>query len=222
MKTVLILTVLCFFPYLARADSTSSLQADTDIFPANCKNPSVPDISGWEMTQWSRIEFRLSDYTVAYLGLDVEHRTYRNPDSGESMKVFSRHIPFIPSRPKQTNERVIVDVATELYVQKDEEDRLGKLDKKMDPFLYVYWRVRANPRNGNDMLDGDVNIWFMPSDGSCHFFQNELINIQFMTENMGEGKPRNVFVGVQYQIGEAYHILKVDRRDVAHLMNGGR
>jgi len=43
-----------------------------------------------------------------------------------------------------------------------------------------------------------------------------------MTENVGNGKPRNVFVGVRYRIGDVYHILKVDRRDVANLMNGGR
>jgi len=214
MKTVLILAVLCFYPYLARAD--------TDIFPANCESPSVPDISNWEVVRQSRIEFRLSDETVAYLGLDIEHEIYRNPDSGEFMKVFSRHIPLILSRPKQTDERVIEDVATALYVQKDEEDRLAELGSKMDPFLYVYWRVQKNSRNENDMLDGDVNIWFMPSDGSCRFFQNEPVDIQFMTENVGNGKPRNVFVGVRYRIGDVYHILKVDRRDVANLMNGGR
>ncbi len=199
----------CFYPYLARAD--------TNTFPANCSVP-VPDISGWEVTQQSRIAFRLSDQTVAYLGLDVEQRIYRNPDSGESMQVFNRHIPFIPSRPKQTNERLISEVATALYVQKDEEDRLVELHKKIDPFLYVYWRVQKNPRNGNDMLDGDVNIWFMPSSGECHFAQNKPIGIQFMSENIGNGKSHNVFVGVKYQIGGVYHILKVDRRDVANLM----
>ncbi|MBI4158477.1 MAG: hypothetical protein HY505_02575 [Candidatus Yanofskybacteria bacterium] len=210
MKTVLlVLIVFCFCPYLARGD--------TDIFPASCSVP-VPDISGWEVGQTSRIEFRLSDETVAYLGLDVEHRTYRNPDSGEFMKVFSRHIPLIPSRPKQTNERVIADVATELYVQKDEKDRLGELNKKMDSFLYVYWRIQKNSRNGNDMLDGDVDIWFTSFDGSCHFMQNEPIGIQFLSENVGNGKPRNVFVGVKYQVGDVYHILKIDRRDVSDLM----
>ena len=231
----------CFYPYLARAD--------TKIFPANCESSPVPDISGWEVDQTSRIEFRLSDETVAYLGVDIEHKTYRDLNSGEFMKVFSRHIPFIPSRPKQTDERVIEDVVTELYVQKDEEDRLGELEGKMDPFLYVYWRVRENPRNGNDILDGDVDIWFMPSDGSCRFFQNEPVDIQFMTESVGNGTPRNVFVGVIYKFEICkdknniddesrgyknknscpedekevfYHILKVDRRDVAYLAEGGR
>lgn len=215
MKRILVFLAVCFCPYLAWADT--SVVSFSNPFPANCSVP-VPDISGWEVTQQSRIEFRLSDWSVAYLGMDVEHRTYRNLNSGEFVEVFSRHIPFIPSRPKQTNERVISDVATTLYVRKDEEDRLGELDEKMDQFLYVYWRVRENPRNGNDMLDGDVNIWFMPFDGSCHFIQNEPVDIQFMTENMGNGKPRNVFVGVQYQIGEIYHILKVDRRNVVNLM----
>jgi len=213
-KALLALVIFCFCPYLARAD--------TKIFPANCENPPVFDISNWETVKTSRVEFRISDQIVAYLGLDVEHRIYRNLDSGESLEVFSRHTPFIPSRSKQMDGQMINEVATMLYVQKDEEDRLGELEGKADPFLYVYWRIQKNSRNGNDMLNGDVNIWFMPSDGSCRFFKNELIKVQFLSEKVGDGQPRNIFVGVRYQIGEAYHLLKVDRRDVEHLMNGGR
>jgi len=237
MKTALLtLTIFCFWSHFARGEpvesvrgepahlgpieQVESIRIDTDIFPMNC-SVSVPDISEWEVSQTSRIGFRLSGETVSYLGVDIEHTTYHNPDSGEFMKVFNRHIPLILSSPKQTNERVISDVATAIYVQKDEEDRFDEIGKKMDPFLYVYWLVRENPRNGNDMLDSDVDIWFMPPDGSCRFFQNEPIKVRFLTENIGNGKARNVLVGVQYQIGGVYHILKVDRRDVVHLMEGG-
>src|SRR3989338_7947436 len=209
MKTVLILAVLCFFPYLARAD--------TEIFPANCSVP-VPDITGWEITRQSRIEFRLSDQTVAYLGLDIERSTYRNPDSGEFMQVIRRHTPATFAQPKQENDRLLGEMVEVFYAEKDMKDLLDALEKKTDSFLYVYWRIRTNPRNGNDVLDGDVNIWFMPPGGECRFVQNEPIGVQFMTEHIGNGKPRNVFVGVKYQVGDVYHILKVDRRDVANLM----
>lgn len=208
-KTALAAILIIFLPSLARAD--------TNTFPANCSVP-VPNISDWEAIQQSQIEFRLSNQAVAFLGLVVESKTYRNSHSGEIIKVFSRHIPMIFAEQKQDDERLLEEAVALFYAEKEKNDLLAKLKEKIDPLLYVYWRIRINPRNGNDMLDGDVNIWFMSSDGSCQFSQNKKIGIQFMTENVGNGQSRNVFVGVKYQIDGAYHILKVDRRDVANLM----
>lgn len=227
-KGLVLALVFCFYPYFVRGEPVESVFVGTPKkFPANCESPPVPDISGWEVTRQSRIEFRISDMATAYLGLDVERKIYHDTDSGEFMEVFSRHIPLIPSRQKIPDNRLVREVVALERVRQEEENRLAELEKETDVFLYIYWRVRTNPNNGNDALDGDVNIWFMPSDGSCRFFQNELVDIQFMTENMGDpeklrngagGKPRNVFVGVKYQISGVYHILKVDRRDVANLM----
>lgn len=209
IKTALVVVLIVFLPYLAIAD--------TNTFPANCSVP-VPDISGWETNQQSQIEFRLSNQAIAFLGLVVESKTYRNPHSGETIMVFNRHTPMIFAEQKEENERLLEEAVILFYAEKEKNDLLSKLKERIDPLLYVYWRIQENPRNGNDMLDGDVNIWFMPSDGSCQFSQNKEIGIQFMTENIGNGRSRNVFMGVKYQIDGAYHILEVDRRDVANLM----
>lgn len=205
------LFVFCFCPYFARAD--------TNTFPANC-SPTAPDISGWEVVQPSRTEFRISDRAIAYLGLAVEYTDYKNPlNSGEFVRVISRHIPLIPEQ-KEINERVILDVATTLYNQKEEQERLDKLEKESDSILFMRWRTQEDPLMGRGQRDGDVDLWFLKSSGECLVAKNEKVAIQFLTENVDNGKPRNIFVGVKYQIGDVYHILKVDRRDVLLLMNG--
>ena len=209
--SILALSIFCFFPYMARADTP---------FPANCANP-VPDISGWETVSASRIDFRLSDNAAVYLGLAVEYADYRNPLSrGEFIRVVSRHVPFIPVRQTNPNERSFFETNTASYVQKEERDGLSELDKKTDPILYVRWRTNKEPRTGKDMRGGDVDIWFLKQNGECLIAQNEEVGTQFLTENVGNGKPHNVFVGVKYRVGKAYHILKVNRADVVQLTEG--
>ena len=239
MKTaILVLIVFCFCPYFARGELArpelvervesargelvESARADTGVFPANCSSP-VPDISGWTIAQTSRIEFRLSDEVVAYLGLAIEYSEYSNPsDPGESILVVSRHVPMVFQKQKPTNDQLFREVATALYTQKEEQDRLAELDKKTDPILYIKWRTKKNPRTMGDKKDGDINIWFLRSTGECGLVQNKRVGVEFLTENVGNGKPRNVFVGVKYQVGDSYHILKVDRNDVVRFFEGGK
>ena len=95
--------------------------------------------------------------------------------------------------------------------------RLSEIAKKTDPILYLHWRTKENSRTGRDMKDGDTNIWFLQSSGKCLTAQNERVGVQFVTENVDNGKLRNVSVGVKYQVGDAYHILKIDRRDLLRL-----
>lgn len=194
MRTVLLALILfCFCPYIARAD--------TKPFPANCSVP-VPDTSGWKTIQSSRIEFRLSDYAAAYLGLDIVYMEYRNPlNDREFVRVISQHIPLIPEQ-KKLNDRVISDVVTTLYTRKEEQDRLSELATRTDFVLFVQWRTKENPRTRQNQLDDDVgvNVWFHNFDGGCLVVKNEKVRTQFLTENIGEGKSINVFVGVQYSI----------------------
>jgi len=201
--------VFCLCPHLARAD--------TDPFPANCSIPA-PDISGWTVVQTSRVEFRISDETAAYLGLDVEYMRYRNPaDPGEFVQIISRHVPGIFSEQRPTDERLFSQAVAIYYTQKDREDFFSEIAKKTDPILYLHWRTKENSRTGRDMKDGDTNIWFLQSSGKCLTAQNERVGVQFVTENVDNGKLRNVSVGVKYQVGDAYHILKIDRRDLLRL-----
>lgn len=226
---LLILLAFCFYPYFARGEPIESARADTDMlavsqvesFPANC-SVSAPDITGWETVRTSRIEFRLSDYAAAYLGLDIEYAEYRNPlNSREFIRVISRHTPLISVQNK-LNERVILDAATTLYNQKEEQDRFNKLEKEIDSILFMRWGTKENPRTGKDMQDGDIDLWFLKSSGECLVAKNKKLGEQFLTENVGDGKPKNVFVGVKYRIGDVYHILKVNRGDILLLTNGDK
>lgn len=222
MKTALLaLFILYFCPYLARADTEVLAVSKVEPFPTNCSVPA-PDVSGWKVTRTSRIEFRFSDYAAAYLGLDIEYTEYRNPlNTREFVRVVSRHIPLIPEQ-KKIDDRIIFDAATVLYTKKEEQGRLIKLGKETDLVFFIRWEIKESPHAEQDQLDDDagVNVWFHKSDGGCLVAKNEKVRTQFLTENIGDGRPRNVFVGVKYQVGDVYHILKVDRRDVLLLTNG--
>lgn len=218
MKTLLLAVAVLLYPYFARAHIDILEMNKFKPFPENCPNP-IPDVSGWEVIGKSRIEFRLSDEALAYLGLDIEYTILRNPNSGESMQIISRHRSRMFARQKVEDNRKFAQVAASLYADRDEQEMFAELEKELDPILYIYWIVGKNPATEERTKDGDTNTWFMSSDGSCLFTQNKKVGVQFLSENVGNGKPRNVFVGVKYQIGDVYHILKINRRDVLTIMN---
>ena len=220
MARIFALALTAFFlcPFLARGEPFSGqlpanepfASSQLKSFPANCQGPSIPDINGWKTGRKSRIEFRLSNETVAYLGSDIEYLNPFNP--GEVLRVVSRHVPGVFFAKKSTNDRLFREVVTSLYSAKDREEFFKTVDKKIDPILYAHWRTVKNPRTGEEMLAGDVDIWFLKSDGECLVAKNEKIKTQFLSENVGNGKPRNILSGAKYQIGDAYHILEVDPR----------
>ncbi|MDP3696693.1 MAG: hypothetical protein Q8R55_01520 [Candidatus Taylorbacteria bacterium] len=211
-----VIAISFFCPYFARADSTGSPQANTAQLTAS-SNPSVPNVSGWTVLSTSRIELRVSDDTVAYIGLEAEYSNPANPR--EFVRVIRRHIPLIISKRKQQNERLLSEMVVVFYTQKEEQDRLKEVSDKSDPILYVQWRTKKNPRTGNDMQDGDANIWFLRSSGDWLLTHNERIEVEFLSENVGNGEPHNVFSGMKYRVGNAYHIIRVDRNDLIKLFD---
>ncbi|MBI2674547.1 MAG: hypothetical protein HYX22_02320 [Candidatus Yanofskybacteria bacterium] len=222
MRKGLVLALIVFFfcTNFARADTPPAVSLSKP-FPANCSVP-IPDMSNWPIIRKTRVEFRISDETPAYLGAAIEYKNYRgSADFGEFIQMFGRHTPFIPQRQKP-DEQSFFQTAAFLYAQQEEETTLRQLDKQIDPILYIRWRVKTDQRVNGDKLDADVDVWFLQSNGRCLFAQNEKISIQLLTESMGDGESRNVFAGVRYKIDDLSHILKADRRDIANLMNGGR
>lgn len=216
---ILIFAIIGFYPYLARAGSTSSPQADTNPLVVSVSNPPIPDISSWTVVNMLRIDFRISDNVPAYIGLEIE---YNNPaDPREFVQVIRRHIPLILSKPKRSDRRLLSEMADVFYNQREEQDRLKENSDKSDPVAYIRWQIRKDPNTGRDALDGDVDIWFMPPDGDWRFVKNEKKVVEFLTENVGNGKPHNIFSGIKYQIGDVYHMLKVARSDILRVLEGG-
>ncbi len=205
--TLIVIVISLFCPYFARADTAQSAQ-----------NPPIPDIAGWPVFSMSRTALNISDVTVAYVGLEI---TYRNPDDlKEFVKVTYRHISFITSKQSKPNARLLSEMVTVFYIQKEEQDRLVEVSKKSDPIIYTRWRVKKNPHNGNDMQDGDFDVWFLSPKGDWPFVKNQNVEIEFMTENVGNGTPHNVFSGMKYQVGDLYHIIRIDRNDLLKLFQG--
>lgn len=219
-----VLTVLSFSPYLARAGTDLSDGVQLASGSSSPKLP-IPDISTWTIVSISRTELRVSDITVAYLCLEVEYNNPNNPR--EFVRVISRHTPLIISKQKLGEGRLFSEIIVVFYAKKEEQDRLTEIVSKSDPLIYTWWRTKRNSDTGTDMQDGDVNIWFLQSDGNWSSFRNKKINIEFLTENIGNGKPHNVFTGMKYQIkddafGDFYHIVRVDRDDLAKLFKEDR
>lgn len=182
-------------------------------------DPSIPKIDGWNVVGMSRIELRVTDETVVYLGFIVE---YSNPnDSREFVRVTRRHIPLPISKPKLTDGR-FSEASIATYVQKEEQDLLTAKTLESDPIIYIQWRTKENQRTKRDMLDGDVNIHFMSPDGNWHFSLNDKEVVEFLTENVVNGETHNVFSGMMYKVKDYYHILRVDRDVLAKLLEGGK
>lgn len=209
MKRFIALTVVVvslFCPYFARAD-TAQLATNS--------NPPTPNISDWPVFNMSRTALNVSDMTVAYLGLEI---TYRNPvNFNEFVKVTYRHISLIISKQHKPNARLLSEMVTVFYNQKEERDRFLEISNRSDPIIYTQWRTKKNLTTGYDMLDGDFGVWFLSPKGDWVFVKNQEVEIEFMTENVGNGKPHNVFSGMKYQVGDLYHIIRVDRNDLLKL-----
>lgn len=176
-----------------------------------------PNFRDWTVKNISRIELRISDRAVAYLGFETE---YSNPnDPTEFAEVIDRHIPLIVAK-KKYNQRQFVAASISSYVDKEEQDRLRELSKMSDTFIVMRWKVKKDPRTGNDLLDGNMNIWFMPANGKWFFVENGQVSVEFLTENIGNGKSGNVFSGMRFKLFNNYHLLKVDRSDIMVLEGG--
>lgn len=199
---ILTLVSFLFYPYIARADTCP-----------------IIDVDKWTVNQKTRIEFRTSDEVVAYLGLDIEYVDYSNPNNpAEFARVISRHVPLIFGKQKQANDRLFRDLVTSLYVQKEQEDRLGELDKKTDTIIYVHWKIKEDPVTKKDMHDGNIDVCFLKSNGDWFFIQNKPVSIQFLSERVSNDKSRNVLVGMKYQVDADYQILKINRDDFERLI----
>ena len=143
-------------------------------------------------------------------------------ESKEFLRVVSRHIPAIFVRSQFGDKRSFLREAVTRYSQKEEADQLAELSKNLDPFLYVYWRTVKNSETKRKELDGDVNVWLLRANGECLFVQNEKIDIEILSENVGNGQRKNVLAGIKYQIGNFYHLLKIDRDDLIAVIKEGR
>lgn len=200
------LLLFCLWANPARGDT---------MCPTGDNMPPIPDTGDWMIVQKSRIEIRISSGRVAYLGSDTEQtRSHKDGLSNEFMRVIRRHAPAIFVRSQLGGNRSFLKETTTRYSQKEEADQLAELDKKAEPFLYLYWRSIENPITKRSGLEGDVNIWMLKPGGECLFVQNEKVGVEILSENIGDGKPRNILNGIKYQIGDIYHILKIDRGDL--------
>lgn len=179
-------------------------------------NP-VPDITGWKIINMSRIELRISGCASVYLGFETE---YGNPtNESDFVRVVSRHIPVPISKCKKYNQRLLSETVATTYNQKEEQDLLTERSKQSDPFLYIQWQTAEDSRTGGDVLTGDVSVWFMPADGNWIITKNEKIAREFLTENIGNGKPHNIFSGVESRIGDKYHLIRVSRDYIIQLLS---
>jgi hypothetical protein len=209
MSSIFALFII-FSPLSARANP---IQASSNI--------PIPDFDRWKIVNSSRIELTISDCASIYLGTEVE---YVNPsDSDEFIRVVSRHIPLPVSKCRKYDQRSLSETATVLFNQRAEEEILEARSKESDPFLFIRWRT-GRDLDGRNKLSGDVDVWLLPAEGlfsgSWLVFRNIKVDVEFLTENVGDGNNRNIFSGKKYTVGNSYHMVKVSRDDILRLLNG--
>lgn len=219
--TIFVSIYLLFCSYISLATASSFVVNTPVLNQLNELKPSIPNISNWNLINISRIELRISDCASIYIGMEAE---YNNPsNSRDFVRVVSRHISLPISKCRNYNKLLLSETVARLYAQKEEQDLLAERSKKSDPLLYIQWQTVENLLTGRDTLTGDVNIWFMPAkgllpNGSWLFFKNEKIKVEFLTENVGNGEPHNVFSGRRYGVGDYQHIIRVNRNDIVQLL----
>lgn len=191
----------------------------TDVSAGQLNCQLIPDVSGLLTINISRIELRISDKDVAYMGLEID---YQNPsDRNEFLRVIKRHIPLIISKKKNPNEKKFGEMILTYYTEKEEEDRLKEVSDKSDPIAYVQWRTKQNPIHGRDEQDGPFRVCLMSFDGNFVSFDGQRLELEFLSENVTNGNQYNIFSGMEYRLGDIYHIHRINRDDLKALFELG-
>jgi len=188
-----------FYPSLARADSISSLQADTS---------DPPDVSDWKVEATYLVDVRLSDLVVIYLGLET---LYSNPDgSGEFALITKRHRPLIMAKFDPRDDRMFKSAIVNFYNRKELEDILQKRHEEADTIVSQKWREIRDVRTGQPVRTGDIEVWFLDSAGNANVVLNQKVSTGSVSELRSPDFKDGILAGVKYSIGDSYQIIRAE------------
>src|SRR3989344_4877319 len=188
---VFLLLFAIFYPSLARADTS---------YP--------PDASGWKIEATYRIDYRISDLVVVYLGFET---LYSNPDgSGEFALVTKRHRPLIMAKSDPKEHRMFKAAIINFYTRKELEDILRKRYEEADTIVCQKWREVKSAKTGQSKREGDVEVWFLDSGGNAKVVLNQKVSTGSVSELKSPDFKDGILAGVKYSIGDSYQIMRVE------------
>ena len=188
---VFLLLFAIFYPSLARADTSDP-----------------PDASGWEIEVTYRIDYRISDLVVVYLGFET---LYSNPDgSGEFALVTKRHRPLIMAKSDPKEHRMFKAAIVNFYTRKELEDILRKRYENADTIICQKWREVKDSRSGQPVRVGDVKVWFLDSGGNTKTVLNQKVSTGSVSELRSPDFKDGILAGVRYSVGDSYQIIRAE------------
>lgn len=186
---VLILSYFCLV--LARADT-----------------PDPPNLSGWKVESTYRIDVRISDLVIVYLGFET---LYSNPDEpGQFALVAKRHRPLIMAKSDPRDDRMFKSAVVNFYTRKELEDVLRKRYEETDIIICQRWREVKDSKTGQPVRVGDIEVWFLDSGGNPRVVLNQKVSTGGVSELRSPDFKDGILAGVKYSIGNSYQIIRAE------------
>jgi len=173
-------------------------------------NSVPPDVSSWKVEAIYRIDVRLSDLVVVYLGFEV---LYSNPNNvGEFALVTKRHRPLIMAKSDPRNDRKFQKAIIANYNRKEIEDKLKRRFDEADIIVVQVWHAVKNRQTGQFDLIGDVEIWFLDADGTwSEKMINQKVSIEPVSHLRSADFKDGIIAGIKYSIGNKYQIIRAEQ-----------
>lgn len=187
------------------------------IFEAKAATPPPPDITGWKIENRDIIHVQTFGDVTTYLGFRI---SYQNPENGnEHVRVYRQCLPKSIIRIKSRGSRDFKDAGSILFKKEEKKDFLTEMLVKSDPFIYEKWQTAKDPRTGQNMPAGAVEIWLLNQNGEWVFATEQKITCESAGESLENQK---AIVGQKYSLGGDYHILSISRNDLEQLIQARR
>lgn len=177
-----------------------------------------PDVNNFKPTLSKELEFRIDDYKTAFVGKIVVYQNQN--DLNDFVRVYYRQIAIVSGRPKEVNgsgpDGRNVNMSNLNYHRREETEALHKVQLSMDPFIYIQWRTKRDPRTGQDIRDGPYRVWTLNQESGNLVFNSDqdVLSIPFSEPSKTDPK-KNVPVGIKFSVGGSeVHIIRIDQDDL--------
>lgn len=167
-----------------------------------------PNVDDWRVVNVSVLDVRLSDLTVVYLGFQVQ---FQNPvETDEFILVTNRFRPLIFAKSDPRDDRKFQKAIVNFYTQKERQDILEKRYQEADAIIYQRWRVTVDQSTNQLVKNGDVDVWFLTSDGNWKLIKNEKVDIEPVSILRSKDFKQGILAGIRYSVGDSFQIIRAE------------
>ena len=184
-----------------------------------------PDVKDFKSVLSKELEFRTDDYKIGFVGQVI---VYQNPnDPNEFVRVYYRQVALVSERAKEKDTSEVNgrdgNSSDINYHKKQEAEALIRVQQAVDAFAYVQWRTVRDPRTGQDIQTGPMQIWLLDQNGAYAYYsqpedaEENALKYSPFSESSEADPDKSVMVGLKFTLGDAVHIVRVDQDDISAL-----